>query len=444
MRWLPRRALLCLALYLSWGPLVAVLPLPYAGGFVKLIVTLLGGALFSLHALAMAGYGSAIHFKLATQGELRVPMILSAGACAALLLPVLAGAPAAWRLTAELDAAFGPVEQPLPPFSLVRWLAPPAACATETAWPYPNRTITTRRFAPKPFATPEAPHLWPTTLSLWTSLFENATAAERHPGRLELVFWSAPPQQPLQRQGKQRRRPLLIFVHGGGWWTGNREGSYLGCNLDAARALGWHVATVEYRLAKDGWSGEAMASDVMAATNTLLRRARRLGVDRRRVVLVGSSAGGHLALRTAYDLNRRRGAHAIAAVASFGGAADLRLSLRAPVSRGAWDEAAAVRLLCGKLSTGTASEPGACERHLDPASLVSRHAPPTLLFHCGHDEYFSPAHPAALGGALERAGVPHAIVRSPLAPHACEGGEAGLGSQLARHALDHLLRSVAA
>ena len=60
-------------------------------------------------------------------------------------------------------------------------------------------------------------------------------------------------------------------------WTGIKEGSCLGCHLKNALAHGYAVASVDYRLARDGHSGRDMLDDVVTGVHAVRRRAARSG-----------------------------------------------------------------------------------------------------------------------------------------------------------------------
>jgi acetyl esterase/lipase len=89
------------------------------------------------------------------------------------------------------------------------------------------------------------------------------------------------------------KAPLVLFVHGGGWSRGSKDNA-------TSRALpahmleqGYAFASIDYRLVPRH-KVEDQASDVAAALAAILKRADSLGIDRRRVVLTGHSAGAHL------------------------------------------------------------------------------------------------------------------------------------------------------
>jgi acetyl esterase/lipase len=88
--------------------------------------------------------------------------------------------------------------------------------------------------------------------------------------------------------------PVVIAVHGGGWKVGSRDSyGHLGKLLSGH---GYAVFSIDYRLVKkDENRYPAAADDVRAALKYVREHAAELNVDPKRVVLMGDSAGGHLA-----------------------------------------------------------------------------------------------------------------------------------------------------
>lgn len=93
--------------------------------------------------------------------------------------------------------------------------------------------------------------------------------------------------------GAPRRGPAAIHIHGGGWVLGGPD-SYERVARAYCAASGCVVVDVDYRRAPEHRYPVAL-EDCLAALDWVRRNARRLGVDRRRLVVTGDSAGGHLA-----------------------------------------------------------------------------------------------------------------------------------------------------
>lgn len=87
-------------------------------------------------------------------------------------------------------------------------------------------------------------------------------------------------------------RPVLIFIHGGGWTTGTRTDLDLWCQYYAS--LGFVTITTDYRLApQNPWP--AQYEDVRDLVYMVRQFAPYLQADPNRVAAIGFSAGAHLA-----------------------------------------------------------------------------------------------------------------------------------------------------
>ena len=87
----------------------------------------------------------------------------------------------------------------------------------------------------------------------------------------------------------QPKGPLLVYIHGGGWRAGSKDGvPSLGFV-----ALGYSVASVEYRFSQDAIF-PAQIEDCKAAIRWLRTHAAEYGYDPKRIAAFGDSAGGHL------------------------------------------------------------------------------------------------------------------------------------------------------
>lgn len=86
--------------------------------------------------------------------------------------------------------------------------------------------------------------------------------------------------------------PAVVLVHGGSWIRGDRT-DFAGPAVQFARA-GYVTVSVNYRLATHApWP--AQRDDVRTAIEWVRSHADRLHVDTKRIVVVGSSAGGEIA-----------------------------------------------------------------------------------------------------------------------------------------------------
>lgn len=115
---------------------------------------------------------------------------------------------------------------------------------------------------------------------------------------------------------RQGARPLILYVHGGGFAGGQRD--HRGHIQFAKRMArrGFSVALMSYRLTMKGQSFSCdqpaknkiktfkyAVEDIWKATNFLNSRAGQLGIDPEKIILAGSSAGAEAVIHAAYWSN---------------------------------------------------------------------------------------------------------------------------------------------
>lgn len=140
--------------------------------------------------------------------------------------------------------------------------------------------------------------LGPDTLAAVRALYDAEQApraAALAPVALDCVYGDHPRHRlDLYREGAgEGLRPVLLFVHGGGFLVGDKGGASGWGNAHVGRwaaANGMLGAVMNYRLAPaDTWPSGA--EDVAAAVDWLRANAAQHGGDPERIVLLGTSAG---------------------------------------------------------------------------------------------------------------------------------------------------------
>ncbi|WP_019927755.1 alpha/beta hydrolase [Nocardia sp. BMG111209] len=202
-------------------------------------------------------------------------------------------------------------------------------------------------------------------------------------------------------------RPVIVYVHGGGWQRGSRRRALPVLGGDgpafhsAVAARGFAVAAVDYRL-----SGEAIwpaaVDDLCAAVHWLRAENRRLRLDPDAIVLWGESAGAHLALLAAL---RRDDPLAVRGVVAWFPPTDLPGlpdDLRA--LHGATHEPDTSRE-DRFLGVPIAAAPDRA-RTASPLTHVHPEAPPILLAHGTADAHVPAAQSIRLASALRAVGAP--------------------------------------
>lgn len=136
----------------------------------------------------------------------------------------------------------------------------------------------------------------------------------------------------LWRPAGRGPHPVVLMVHGGCWTTSIADRTLMNWAAADLRARGIAVWNIDYRgVDRPNGAPDGIFRDVAAAADLLSAHAAAERLDTRRVVAVGHSAGGHLALWLA---GRTRPAAIVAGrplrishVVSLGGLPDLEQAL---------------------------------------------------------------------------------------------------------------------
>jgi arylformamidase len=212
--------------------------------------------------------------------------------------------------------------------------------------------------------------------------------------------------------------PLLVFVHGGYWQELSKDDS----SFPARRSVpaGAAFAALDYGLAP-AYRLEDIVAQVRRGLEWLVAHAAELGVDERRILLSGSSAGAHLVLMSLLDDWRPGGRHpadAFAGAVLLSGVYDLEPLRLTYVNEPLGLTAETARLMSPLhrlpdrlpplvVARGGAETDEFCRQHDDLVSAVVPRSPEVrdlVVSHRNHfDITFDLDDPAsALGGAVFR------------------------------------------
>jgi acetyl esterase/lipase len=206
---------------------------------------------------------------------------------------------------------------------------------------------------------------------------------------------------------RRQERPLILWVHGGAWRSGNKSG----VPILSLREQGFAIASVDYRLSPVA-KFPAQIHDIKAATRYLKLHAERYNVDTDRFILAGASAGGHLAVLAAVtdgvtELSGAIGVNESAstrvqAVVSFYGASNLQTILAQSTPFGINMRVPALELLLG----GVPEQQPALARLASPVEHIDPKDPPLWLFHGEQDPQMPISQSHELVGAYKKVGLP--------------------------------------
>ncbi len=187
-----------------------------------------------------------------------------------------------------------------------------------------------------------------------TELCYHPAAEERGLGDLYL------PKQP-------DNAPVALTIHGGGW-SAQDKSSFCGV-AEFIASLGWAVFNINYRLTSIvPWP--ACGDDCLAAAKFLLdgKEPEFAGLDRRKLLICGGSAGGHLALMTGLRLPPER----VAGIISISGIDELTSDYALHTAR-----------YCPFFGSGVTEEKKA---QANPIHYLRPDSPPVLLTHWDDDQ----------------------------------------------------------
>jgi len=114
----------------------------------------------------------------------------------------------------------------------------------------------------------------------------------------EPVSASEPVNEPANEPADQLARPILLFIHGGGWALGDKK--RLEHKADLALRHNWLYVSINYRLSPRVKHPEH-AKDAAAAIAYIHQHATDFGGDPNNIVIMGHSAGAHIAAIVASD-----------------------------------------------------------------------------------------------------------------------------------------------
>ena len=154
------------------------------------------------------------------------------------------------------------------------------------------------------------------------------------PDNMEMFDISVPglkgaPEVPIRiyRKKNEKKAPLVLNIHGGGFVTGDLDNDNIRGSL-IAENVSCVVVSVGYRLAPESVF-PAQLEDCIAALNYALEYSDDLGIDKEKIGVFGTSAGGCIAAGLCLYLRDQKGPKVSAQVLNFPALDYLQTSLSA-------------------------------------------------------------------------------------------------------------------
>lgn len=228
------------------------------------------------------------------------------------------------------------------------------------------------------------------------------------PGALGTEPKDIPTLTPFPCTGDNASGAAIVVCPGGGYGgLTAHEGVEYALWLNE---LGIHAFVLKYRLGSKGYRHPVMLQDVSRAIRTVRARAEEWHVDPKRVGIIGSSAGGHLAstVMTHYDAGDAASTDTVERQSSR---PDLGILCYAVISFGDKGHKGSQHNLLGD------NAPDELVKSLSNELQVTKDTPPAFLFHTTDDSVVRVENSLLFAEALSAHNVPYALHVYPHGPH---------------------------
>lgn len=252
------------------------------------------------------------------------------------------------------------------------------------------------------------------TVLFYTGCSKDDTVQDSGAKEIMDVSYGSNPLQKLDiylpANSNQNTTKVIVLIHGGGWTTGDKSLSTQYVDTLQKRLPEYAIFNINYRLASGTTNiFPAQESDVKSAIEFIYSKRSEYNISDK-FVLIGESAGGHLAMLYAYKYNAPV---KIKAVVSFFGPSDLIDMYNNPVGGNPVISAGIVAAL-----GSTPSANPALYASSSPVNFISGNsAVPTILLHGGMDNLVHPSQSIQVRDRLTTAGIVNQYVFYPNKSH---------------------------
>lgn len=199
--------------------------------------------------------------------------------------------------------------------------------------------------------------------------------------------------------------PTLVYVHGGGWYSGDKTTGIGQGDIPGFVSRGYVVASINYRLAPR-YKFPAQIEDVKCAVRFLRANASTYRIDPMHIGAWGDSAGGHLAALLAVNANDAAFQDTAECFDhnNFSDRIQAACNMYGPTDLVAFSEKAKTQLVEHVFGTDDPADP--VIRRASPISHVSEDDPPFLIIHGEKDDVVLLSQSVKLYRRLLTASVP--------------------------------------
>lgn len=242
---------------------------------------------------------------------------------------------------------------------------------------------------------------------------------------------NVPLRMNVYRPMQSGKNPAIVMIYGGAWRTGAPNANEQFSQYMAAQ--GYTVLAIDYRHAPQ-YKFPTQIEDIKTGLKFIQQHADEYEVDLDRMAIMGRSAGGHLAMLTAYAID----AFPFRAVVNYYSPVELTEGYNNPPFPDPIDSRGVLRAFLG----GTPVELPDLYRQASPYQQVRSNLPPTLLIYGGRDHVVQSRFGRSLYEKLQQNGNTAIFIEIPWSDHAFDAVFSGSSNQLALYYTERFLASL--
>lgn len=235
----------------------------------------------------------------------------------------------------------------------------------------------------------------------------------------------------VYRPMRSGKNPAIVMIYGGAWRTGTPNANEEFSQYMAAQ--GYTVLAIDYRHAPQ-YQFPTQLEDIRTALEFIQQNADQYEADIDRMAIMGRSAGGHLAMLTAFGIDTIP----FRAIVNYYSPVELTEGYNNPPFPDPINSREVLEAFLG----GTPVEKSDLYRQASPYQQVRSNLPPILLIYGGKDHIVQSKFGRSLYEKLNQNGNTAVFIEIPWAEHAFDAVFNGVSNQLSLYYTERFLASM--